>query len=237
MLSQMKQIICFTKPPKFGLMSTIVGNSLSKYLPQTFVRCLASTPSAPAVPTGAQPIGQRRFRLKVEEDPHKLVNNCCGANYHIEGEEIKLKADEEYPEWLWSLPLRPPRVHELDPKTKEYWERLEEVGRQQMWKKRSVSRQPYKIVSERIIRLEELRWRRRFRAIQHKEFDAGYEIMEQPEREDVENVDKKERFRIPEEPDNPYYPGIDKIEVPYQVAANRLRFTKTSLKKAGRFGW
>lgn len=190
--------------------------------------------SAPTT-TGAQPIGKRRFRLDVEEDPHKLVNYCCGANYYKDGEEIKLKADEEYPDWIWKLRLNlPARLSDLDPKTKEYWERLEVVGRQQMWRRRSLSRRRFKIVNNKLIQLEELRWRRRFRALAYKHFDAGYEILEHTEREDYWNLDKKERFREPEEKE-PFYPGIDKVDLPHAVSANRLTLRPTI--RVGHFRW
>ena len=230
-MSLTKQISYLTKSNKLGIISTIVGSNSSKLLPQIFKRYLAAAPT----PSGAQPIGQRRFRLPVEEDAHKLVNYCCGANYFQEGEEIKLKPDEEYPEWIWSLRLNyPPPLHELDMNTKEFWERLAVVGRQQMWKLRKVSRQRFKIVSEHRIRLEEIRWRRRFRALAHKEFDAGYEILEFSEREDYWKLDTVDRFKEPDEPE-PFYPGIDSVEIPYEVRANRLPLRTT--KKCGHFGW
>lgn len=48
--------------------------------------------------------GKRRFRLPVEQSSEKLINYCCGANYHDNSlEEIKLGNDEEYPEWIWKL--------------------------------------------------------------------------------------------------------------------------------------
>jgi large subunit ribosomal protein L54 len=69
------------------------------------------------------------------------VNYCCGANYFKEGEDIKLKEDSEYPEWIWSLRLNyPPPIHELDPNTKEYYERLAIVGQQREWRLKSVWR-------------------------------------------------------------------------------------------------
>lgn len=39
----------------------------------------------------------------VETDPHKLVNYVCGSNIYQEGEDVKLKPESEYPEWLWSI--------------------------------------------------------------------------------------------------------------------------------------
>lgn len=106
--------------------------------------CYASsstTTTAPKITSTAQPIGQRRFRLPVETDAHKLVNYCCGANYYKEGEDIKLKDDSEYPDWVWKLRLNyPPPIHELDPNTKEFYERLAIVGQQREWRLQTVWR-------------------------------------------------------------------------------------------------
>lgn len=29
--------------------------------------------------------------MPVETDPNKLVNYCCGSNYFVEGEDVKVK--------------------------------------------------------------------------------------------------------------------------------------------------
>ena len=47
--------------------------------------------------------------LEVEKDPEKLLNYCIGANYKLEGEEIKLKPDSEYPEWLFTMDVKRPK--------------------------------------------------------------------------------------------------------------------------------
>ncbi|CAG2115045.1 unnamed protein product [Medioppia subpectinata] len=229
-MSLTKAFACLSKPYK----TCLLGYNVAKRCPpqRILVRSLAA---APPVSSGAQPIGQRRFRLPVETDADKLVNHCCGANYMKEGEEIPLKPDEEYPEWIWSLRLNyPPPVHELDPNTKEYYERLAVVGQQREWRQRKLTRQRFKVVSDRIERLEELRYRRRFRALAHKEFDAGYEVVAHSEREDYWDLEAKERFREPDEP-KPFYPGVDTVEMPHEVAANRLRLRDT--KKCGHYGW
>lgn len=90
--------------------------------------------AAPAKAAGGQAVGKKRFRIPVETDVNKLMNNCCGANYFKDGEPVKLKEDSEYPDWLWKLPTTPPRIYELDPNTKEYWEKAEIVGQQREWK-------------------------------------------------------------------------------------------------------
>lgn len=41
--------------------------------------------------------------LPVETDAHKLVKFVCGSNIKKEGEDIVLKPDSEYPDWLWKL--------------------------------------------------------------------------------------------------------------------------------------
>lgn len=41
--------------------------------------------------------------LPVETDPERLVNYVCGSCIMKTGEDIKLKPDSEYPDWLWNL--------------------------------------------------------------------------------------------------------------------------------------
>lgn len=88
-------------------------------------------------------------------------------------------------------------------------------------------------MSEQYKKIEELRYRRRFRALAKHEYDAGYEIMPHHEREDISNMDKKEKYKLPDE-DKPFYPGIDSVGLDYQME-NRLIFRKNR-KKCGRFG-
>ena len=33
----------------------------------------------------------------LTQDPHKLVNFVCGSNYKVDGEDVKIKPDSEYP--------------------------------------------------------------------------------------------------------------------------------------------
>lgn len=67
--------------------------------------------------------------LPVETDPVKLMSYVCGSNIYKEGEDIKLKEDSEYPDWLWNLRTgKPPPLEEMDPNTKEYWKRLRKLA-------------------------------------------------------------------------------------------------------------
>ncbi|KAL7647347.1 UNVERIFIED_CONTAM: hypothetical protein RMT77_000942 [Armadillidium vulgare] len=80
----------------------------------------------PAAPTAIKkgPMLEKQ-KLSVERDPEKLVKYVCGSDYSKENpQDVKIKDDSEYPDWLWNLRLtRPPPVYTLDPNTKEYWKR------------------------------------------------------------------------------------------------------------------
>ncbi|XP_053984707.1 39S ribosomal protein L54, mitochondrial [Hylaeus volcanicus] len=69
-----------------------------------------------------------KVELSVEKDINKLLNYVCGLNYYKEGEEVKLKPDSEYPEWLWNIRTEPPKLSDLDPNTKAYWRYIRKQG-------------------------------------------------------------------------------------------------------------
>uniref|UniRef100_A0A1B6GLI5 Large ribosomal subunit protein mL54 n=1 Tax=Cuerna arida TaxID=1464854 RepID=A0A1B6GLI5_9HEMI len=71
-----------------------------------------------------------KIRLPVETDARKLVTHLCGSNLLAEGgEDIKLKPDSEYPEWLWNLYIgKTKSLSELDPETIEYWNKLRAIA-------------------------------------------------------------------------------------------------------------
>jgi len=67
--------------------------------------------------------------MPVETDPKRLVNFVCGSNIYIKGEDVKIKPDSEYPDWLWTIHTGPPKkLEELDPETKQYWRKLRQVA-------------------------------------------------------------------------------------------------------------
>ncbi|XP_059474508.1 large ribosomal subunit protein mL54 [Neocloeon triangulifer] len=68
--------------------------------------------------------------LPVETDTQILHDYVCGTNLLKEGgENIKLKEDSEYPEWLWTLRTgKFPELSEMDPETKEYWMKVRRMG-------------------------------------------------------------------------------------------------------------
>lgn len=73
--------------------------------------------------------GSTKIILPVETDAHKLVSHLCGSNIFKEGEDIKLKDDSEYPDWLWKIHVdEPKKLEDLDPNTKAYWRKLRELN-------------------------------------------------------------------------------------------------------------
>lgn len=74
------------------------------------------------------PIMEKKV-IPVETDANKLVNYVCGSNYMKTGEDVKIKPDSEYPDWLWTLNTdRIIPLNELDPNSKQYWRRLRKMA-------------------------------------------------------------------------------------------------------------
>lgn len=121
--------------------------------------------------------GKRRFRHAVETDPHKLVNYCCGLNFHIDEPPIKLKPDNEYPDWLWTLRLGPkPTSAELEPGTKEYYLALREEMVDRNYLLRLRAGPVKKVVSKTLLEQKEYLHKLRFAALAHmEEDDAGFD--------------------------------------------------------------
>ncbi|XP_067631631.1 large ribosomal subunit protein mL54 [Eurosta solidaginis] len=70
------------------------------------------------------PIMEKK-EIPVETDVNKLLNYVCGSNILKTGQDIKLKPDSEYPDWLWSLNVdRIIPLDEMNPETKQYWRRI-----------------------------------------------------------------------------------------------------------------
>lgn len=121
--------------------------------------------------------GKRRFRLAVETDPHKLVNYCCGINYHKDEQPIKLKPDEEYPDWLWSLRLGPkPNSYELEEGTKEYYLTLAQENADRNYKLKLRGEPMRKVVAKDLLFHQEYMNYKRFAALAFLEDDIGLPV-------------------------------------------------------------
>ena len=82
--------------------------------------------------------------LEVETDPYKLQKYCCGSNYFLEGEDVELKPDSEYPDWLWKMDIkRPkPKAHEMEPGTIEYYKQVQKEDQEHWYKLKKKKIQP-----------------------------------------------------------------------------------------------
>ncbi len=83
----------------------------------------------------------------IETDTAKLATHCCGLNYKLEGEEVALKPESDYPDWLWTMNVKRPRPasHELEYGTMEYFETLKKED-QRRWRTLQQNRKSRKIV-------------------------------------------------------------------------------------------
>ena len=50
---------------------------------------------------GAPSVGKKRFRQPANEDAEYLCKYVSGSNILKDGEDVRLKDDSEYPDWLW----------------------------------------------------------------------------------------------------------------------------------------
>jgi large subunit ribosomal protein L54 len=100
-----------------GVIFNVLGRSNSSYS-TTIVRNAAAFKAATTS-------GKKRFRQPVRDDAEYLVSHVSGSNIFKTGEDIQIKDDSEYPDWIWTARIdRFPLLEELDPNTKEYWELL-----------------------------------------------------------------------------------------------------------------
>ncbi|XP_011196639.1 39S ribosomal protein L54, mitochondrial [Zeugodacus cucurbitae] len=104
-----------------------------KWITQAITRSYAK-PAPAAIGGKKKKLGKlgpviEKKEIPVESDTNKLVNYVCGSNILKAGQDIKLKPDSEYPDWLWSINVeRIIPVEEMDPETKQYWRRLRKQG-------------------------------------------------------------------------------------------------------------
>lgn len=101
----------------------------------------------------------------------------CGSNIYKEGEDIKLKPDSEYPDWIWKMNLgKDPDLDELDPNTIEYWEKLHVLSKLRYNKFLRLQREPRLAVGEVELKKLETLKQLKFRALAGYYYDPGVDI-------------------------------------------------------------
>lgn len=64
----------------------------------------------------------------AERDTEKLQKLCCGLNYKKDGADPELKSYNDYPDWLLSVHVGPPKTFkDVNPDTREYWYLVEKA--------------------------------------------------------------------------------------------------------------
>ncbi|XP_020024221.1 large ribosomal subunit protein mL54 [Castor canadensis] len=75
---------------------------------------------------------------EVCTDPIQLTTHAMGVNIYKDGQDVVLKPDAEYPEWLFQMNVGPPKtLEELDPESREYWRLLR---KQNIWRHNRLSK-------------------------------------------------------------------------------------------------
>uniref|UniRef100_A0A0K2UQX8 Large ribosomal subunit protein mL54 n=1 Tax=Lepeophtheirus salmonis TaxID=72036 RepID=A0A0K2UQX8_LEPSM len=88
---------------------------------------------------------------EIEKDAQKLSNFVCGLNYRIDeerGEEVHIKPDSEYPEWLFTMDMSGQKkpLDQIPPGTIEYYERLREE-RLKIYRKKQKTLKSYRYLA------------------------------------------------------------------------------------------
>ena len=109
--------------------------------PMTFIRTMAA--ASKKAGGGKGPTKKKIF--DVETDANKLVTHCCGLNYKLEGEEVKLKEDSEYPKWLFEMDIKRPKPEAEMMENKNSFEYFEKLTEEYKFRKRRVAKQRRKL--------------------------------------------------------------------------------------------
>ncbi|RWS30357.1 39S ribosomal protein L54-like protein [Leptotrombidium deliense] len=155
----------------------------------------------------SQSTGKKRFRRPVTEDAERIVNYVCGSNIFKEGEDIKIKDDSEYPDWIWEMNLgKPLPLSSMDKNTKEYWERFAIETRIRRF--RLMKSRPKTVMAVGENAKKQIEWmeRLKYRIIAAQEYDAGWNPTDLRD-----EVDKRYYLR-PQPSDEPLY--LDEYELP-----------------------
>ncbi|KAM5191040.1 large ribosomal subunit protein mL54 isoform 1-T1 [Callospermophilus lateralis] len=111
----------------------------SPYPGRLLVRNYAKKPIAKGAKGGkGSVVGEALKDPEVCTDPVRLATHAMGVNIYKAGQDVALKPDAEYPEWLFQVNVGPPKkLEELDPETREYWRLLRKLN---IWRHNRLSK-------------------------------------------------------------------------------------------------
>lgn len=135
---------------------------------------------------GSTSTGKKRFRQPVKDDAEYLCTHVSGSNIFKNGEDVKIKDDSEYPDWIWTEKLDGyPTLEELDPNSKEYWEVLNLKSRIRVRRLQKMQIKDAMRVGAQQRRKLELLERFKFRALPPEDLDMGFdpnELLTKPDK-------------------------------------------------------
>lgn len=141
-----------------------------------------------------QSTGKRRFRRPVTEDVHHIITHVAGSNIYKTGEDIKIKDDSEYPDWIWTMRLEGhPNLDDLDPNEHQYWEQLDFMSHIRQLRMYGLKPKVKKQTSELEINQEIWRDRIKFRAL------ASYHHEPGTDPKDYESIPHRKTWLKPQE--------------------------------------
>lgn len=189
-------------------------------------------------------MGKKRFRLPVRGEPEDAEYLCkfvSGSNIYKTGEDVKIKDDSEYPDWLWTVPLHEVKLEELDPETHEYWAKLEELALKR--RQANINKKPKEIMIVNPMIKEQILYAQR---IKHRALTAesSQDYLGFNPADYVAKYDKKFWMR-PQEPimEDEVLPDVFAKENPYKIMRptrpddwNTARPT-SKIRKRGMMNW
>ncbi|KAI1287423.1 39S ribosomal protein L54, mitochondrial [Halotydeus destructor] len=158
---------------------------------------------------GTQSTGKKRFRIPTQTEAGYIVSNVSGSNIFKEGEDVKIKDDSEYPDWIWTMNLGPPlKAAEVEYGTRDYWEKLAFESNIRVKRFMKVKHKETMRLGKEQKKVMDWQNRIKFRALASYNFDAGWDP------KDFQNEPDKKLWLKPQEGEELLYPDAYAAENP-----------------------
>lgn len=105
-----------------------------------------------------------------------MVNYLSGSNIYKQGEDIKIKDDSHYPDWIWTAKIDgPPTIEDYTPEDEEYWECIHHVNFVRKYKLERSKPKDVMVVGRLEKERIEYKERLKFRALASYTADPGWD--------------------------------------------------------------